>query len=209
MVDQYFKELIHWKLELKKLRELLLETELKEELKWKTPCYTYEGKNVIIVASLKNYCGLSFFKGALLKDKQNLLEKPGKNSQAVRMFQFQGIKEIKAVESSIKEYIQEAIEIEKVGLTVEKPKNLNNDYCPELAETLMNDVALRKSFEALTPGRRRGYNIFISGSKKSSIRLARIEKNRQRIMDGYGIHDCTCGLSKRLPNCDGSHKKLA
>lgn len=207
-VDQYFNELTQWRLELNRLRALLLSTELKEEFKWKTPCYTFNGKNVVIMVGLKNYCGLSFFKGVLMKDKKRVLQKPGKNSQTVKILQFQKMDEIQKTEKLIRNYIQEAIDIERAGLMVDKTKNTNIEYCPELSEMLAKDESFARAFHALTPGRKRGYNIYISGSKKPETRLARIEKNRQRIIDGYGIHDCTCGLSKRGTTCDGSHKQL-
>jgi len=207
-VNQYFQEQTQWKVAMKKLRSLLADTELIEEFKWKAPCYTIDGKNVVILASLKNYCALSFFKGILLKDSKGLLVKPGKNSQSVRMFKFQSIDEVLAVEKTIIAYLKEAIALEKSGAAVANAASINLELCPELKEIFFLDKKYEQAFKSLSPGRQRGYHLFFSAAMKSATIISRIHKNKERILDGYGIHDCSCGLSKRLPSCDGSHKRL-
>ncbi|WP_420387076.1 YdeI/OmpD-associated family protein [Roseivirga sp.] len=177
-----------WTTALKKLRSIVLETGLNEELKWSVPCYTYKGNNILIVSAFKNYASVSFFKGALLKDTDNWLVKPGKNSQAARYLKFTDLSQITAKEEDIKAYIFEAIEIEKAGLKVEFKKN-PEPMPQELIDRLELDSKLKAAFEALTPGKQRGYILHFSQPKQSQTRQSRIEKCVPKILKGRGFHD--------------------
>lgn len=208
-LDQYFEKESKWKKEVNQLRLFLLDCNLKEELKWRQPCYSYNGSNIVLIGAFKNYVTLSFFKGVLLKDKEKHLELPGENSQSVMMFKFNDVSEIIKQEKTIKAYIFEAIEIERLGLKVKLKKSSELELIDELENVLNENKKFRKAFLALTPGRQRAYNIHYSSAKQVKTRISRIEKTKQRILNGYGLNDCTCGLSNRKPNCDGSHKSLA
>ena len=207
-VDEYLNNSKIWQQEMEQLRKLLLDCGLTEEFKWRTPCYCFQGKNVVLIASFKGFCALSFLKGSLLQDPNNLLVSPGENSQSVRFFKFTNLQEIKDQKTILKSYVFEAIEIEKSGLKVNLKSNTELELDPELEKALTSNPNLKKAFEALTPGRQRGYNLYISSSKNSKTRVARIEKYVARILEGKGIHDCVCGLSKKMPSCDGSHKYI-
>ena len=206
--DSYLNNLDRWRAEMVRLREIVLESPLSEDWKWKQPCYTFNKANVVILSDFKAYASLNFFKGSLIKDPLGLLVAPGENSQSSRQLRFTSVAEIDEKEEAIRDYIHAAIEIEKAGLKVEyKPKS---DY-PVPAELLAEfDEApdFKAAFEALTPGRQKGYLLHFGGAKQSKSRTARIEKYRERIFDGKGMQDCVCGLSKKLPRCDGSHKAL-
>ncbi len=208
-LDDYFGKESKWKNEINQLRSFLLDCGLREELKWRQPCYVYNGSNIVLIGAFKNYVTLSFFKGVLLKDKEKHLELPGENSQSVMMYKFTDFKEIIKQEKTIKAYIFEAIEIKRLGLKVELKKSSELELIEELEENLNQDSDFKKAFFALTPGRQRAYNIHYSSAKQVKTRISRIEKTKQRILNGYGLNDCTCGLSKRKPNCDGSHKSHA
>lgn len=179
----------NWKEELLRLRMILQESDLKEESKWGMPCYTYEGKNIIILAAFKEYCSLNFLKGALLKDSKKILVKPGENSQSARLAKFTNVKEIIKVRATLKSYIKEAIELEKSGAKVELKKPSELKLPEELEKKLSKTPALRKAFYALTPGRQRGYLIYFSQAKQSATREARIEKCAKRILEGKGLQD--------------------
>lgn len=193
---------------MEKLRSILLDCLLNEELKWRVPCYTFNNNNIAIIGNFKDYCCISFFKGVLLKDTDKILVSPGENSQSVKLIKFKNLDEIIQKEATVKAYIIEAIEIEKAGLKVDLKKSNELDLCLELSTELNNNKLLKTAFETLTPGRQRAYNIFFSAAKQSETRVKRIEKYKSRILKGQGINDCTCGLSKRKPNCDGSHKLI-
>lgn len=208
-VDDYLNNLTQWQKELMQLREILLATELTEEWKWKQPCYTINKKNVAIISPFKNYCTLSFFKGVLLKDPNKMLVAPGKDSQTTRMFKFTQVAEIVELTPIITATIQEAINIEKSGLQVVMKKTEEFDVPEELTQIFIEMPEFKEAFYQLTPGRQRGYLLNFAAPKQSKTRTARIEKYMDRIFDGKGIHDCVCGLSKRMPTCDGSHKQLA
>lgn len=207
-VDDYILNAKKGQPEIKQLRELLLDCGLTEEFKWRTPCYSFKGKNVVLIGSFKEYCALSFFKGTLLQDSNGILSKPGENSQAIRFFKFRNLEEIIDQKSIIKAYVYEAIEIEKAGLKVNFKSNTELELIKELQQALDKNPTLKTAFEALTPGRQRAYNIYFSGSKQSKTRETRIEKYTERILAGKGFNDCVCGLSKKMPNCDGSHKYI-
>lgn len=207
-VDAYVQNATTWQDELHELRSIVLECQLTEDFKWRAPCYTYQGKNVLMIGELKDSCTLSFFKGALLKDPQGILTKPGENTQAARVIRFTSVREIVELEAVLKSYIQEAIEVEKSGLKVDLEQGREFDLPEELQDKLDESPELKTAFEALTPGRQRAYVIFITGAKQSATRAARVEKYVERILAGKGINDCVCGLSQKMPSCDGSHKQL-
>lgn len=207
-VDDFINNAQKWQPEIKQLRLLLLDCGLTEEFKWRNPCYTFQGNNVVIIGSFKEYCTLSFFKGTLLQDSNGILSKPGENSQAVRFFKFTNVEQIIEKQSIIKSYIYEALEIDKAGIKVIFKSNTELELVAELQIALDKNPALKTAFQALTPGRQRAYNLYFSEAKQSKTRETRIEKYTQRILNGKGINDCICGLSKKMPNCDGSHKYI-
>jgi len=178
-----------WAGELKALREIIQSTGLKEEAKWGVPCYTHEGKNIVLLNSFKEYCNLSFFKGALLKDPAGILIRPTKNSNADRSLRFTGLEKIIETESLIKEYIVEAIEAEKAGLKVKSRSVSGYEVSEEFREMMDNDTVLKDAFEALTPGRQKGYLLHFAQAKQSKTRVSRIERCIPKIMDGIGLND--------------------
>ncbi len=196
-VDNFISNAKKWQSEIIQLRTLLLECGLTEEFKWRNPCYSFQGNNVVLIGSFAAFCSLSFFKGTLLQDSNAVLSKPGENSQSMRFFKFHNLKEIIEQQSIIKAYIYEAIEIEKAGLKVILKSNSELELSEELQVALDKNPDLKTAFQALTPGRQRAYNIYFSASKQSKTRETRIEKYTQRILNGKGINDCTCGLSKK------------
>ncbi len=178
-----------WQKELKKLRTIVLGCGLTEDLKWGVPCYTFEKANVAIVSALKEYCALSFFKGALLKDAKGILDKPGENTQSARLIRFTSVREIVEMESILKEYLHEAIEVEKNGLKVDFKAKTQLVILDELQRKFDELPALQAAFKALTPGRQRGYLLHFSAAKQSQTRLSRIEKCIPHILEGRGFHD--------------------
>ena len=206
-VDAYINKLKTWKAEMEALRAILHEFPLTEELKWGKPCYAFENSNIIIIQGFKEYCGLLFFKGALLKDAKGLLVKPGENTQGGRLIKFKTVQEITKLKAPIKSYIKEAIEVEKLGLKIE-PMEKELVLPDELLAIFKKNAPFKKAFNALTPGRQRAYNMFFTAAKQAATRETRIEKYKKQILDGKGIHDCTCGLSQKMPYCDGSHRQL-
>lgn len=177
-----------WRIELETLRQLLLESELTEDVKWSVPCYTLNNKNVVILTAFKDYACLSFFKGALMKDKEGLFEKHGESSQVFRLLKFTSPDQIVKQKKVIATYLKEAIEIEKSGKKVELVKNLE-PIPEELLEMFKKMPDLKKAFFALTPGRQRGYIIHFSQPKQATTRIGRIEKQIQKIMAGKGFFD--------------------
>jgi uncharacterized protein YdeI (YjbR/CyaY-like superfamily) len=208
-VDDYLSNTTKFQKELELLRSIVLDCGLIEELKWETPCYMFQKTNMILLGAFKDSCIISFLKGALLSDTENLLMKAGENTQAARIIKFTNVKDIVKIKSILKTYIFEAIEIEKAGLKVEPKKHSEYNVPEELKNQFKQKPDFKKAFEALTPGRQRGYLLYFSDSKQSKTREARIEKYTQRIMSGKGINDCVCGLSKKMPGCDGSHKYIS
>jgi uncharacterized protein YdeI (YjbR/CyaY-like superfamily) len=178
----------NWQQELATLRMLVLECGLTEELKWDVPCYTFQSKNILIVAAFKEYAALSFFKGALLQDSEKLLKQHGENSQAVRLFRFTNVSEIIELEPILKAYIFEAIEIEKAGFKVEFKKN-PEPFPQELLDKFAENTAFKTAFERLTAGRQRGYILYFSAPKQSKTRTERIEKWLPTILEGKGMTD--------------------
>ncbi len=207
-VDHYISELSKFKKEMEQLRAIVLDCGLVEELKWGVPCYMYQKTNIIMLGTFKDYCIISFLKGVLLNDAEGLLSQQGENVQSGRVIKFTNVKDIIKLKATIKAYIFESVEIERAGLKVEMKKTEDYEMPEELIATMKKDAKFKKAFEALTPGRKRGYLLHFSGSKQSQTRQARIDACTSRILDGKGFHDCICGLSKKMPNCDGSHKQL-
>ncbi|MCG8372128.1 MAG: YdeI/OmpD-associated family protein [Balneolales bacterium] len=177
-----------WREELIELRRIILKSGLKEEIKWGNPCYTLEGKNVLMLSSLKSCALIGFFKGTLLNDSYGLLVSPGKNSQSDQRLVFTNVETVLDQESIIMEYIRQAIEIEKAGLKVDYKKN-PEPIPEELKIVFENDPALKTAFESLTPGRQRGYILHFSQPKQAKTRFSRIEKCIPKIMEGKGFHD--------------------
>ncbi|MBP6181542.1 YdeI/OmpD-associated family protein [Flavobacterium sp.] len=207
-VDAFISNAKKWQPEIIQLRKLLLDCGLTEEFKWRNPCYCFQGNNVVLIGGFKEYCALSFFKGTLLQDSNRFLCKPGENSQAVRFFKFTHLEEIIAQKAIIKAYVYEAIEIEKAGLKVILKSNTELELVEELQIALNKNPTLKIAFKALTPGRQRAYNLYFSAPKQSKTRETRIENYIPRILNGKGFNDCICGMSKKMPNCDGSHKYI-
>ncbi len=205
-VDEYLGKAKKWQEELFKLQEIILDCQLVEELKWKVPCYTINGKNIVLIHAFKDYCALLFMKGSLLNDSKNILFQQTDNVQSGRQIRFTNIQEIIDLEADLKAYIFEAIEVEKAGLKIEYKKTEDFEIPEEFKIVLIENQAIKAAFEALTPGRQKGYLLHFSGAKQSATRSSRIENSIDRILKGKGINDCICGLSKRMPNCDGSHK---
>ena len=177
-----------WSEELLILRSIVLHAGLKEELKWSMPCYTIDGKNILIIAAFKDYCSVSFFKGALLKDTKQLLATPGENSNASRQFKFTDTKQIIKFEKEILQYIKEAIVIEQSGAKIPKPES-EKEIIAELKLEFKNNPGLENAFYKLTPGRQRGYLIYFSDAKQTATRTSRIQKYITKILDGKGFHD--------------------
>jgi uncharacterized protein YdeI (YjbR/CyaY-like superfamily) len=205
-VDEYLDKAKKWQDELIKLREIVLDCQLVEELKWKVPCYTINGKNIVLIHAFKEYCALLFMKGSLLNDSKNILFQQTDNVQSGRQIRFTNIQEIIDLETDLKAYIFEAIEVEKAGLKIEYKKTEDFEIPEEFKTVLNENQEIKAAFERLTPGRQKGYLLHFSSAKQSATRSSRIENSINRIINGKGINDCICGLSKRMPNCDGSHK---
>ncbi len=159
---------------------------LVEEIKWAVPCYTFQQNNILIVAAFKEYCALSFFKGSLLQDAEDILCKPGEETQSVRLIRFTNVREILRMEPVLKAYIYEAIEVEKAGL---KANNTKNDTLPvpeEFQQKLLTDPILKQAFSKLTPGRQRGYLLYFSSPRQAKTRESRIAKSLRKILEGKG-----------------------
>ena len=188
-VDWYFTKAQKWQKEIKKLRTIVLDCDLNEELKWGVPCYTFEKKNIVLIHVFKEYCALLFFKGALLNDPNGILKKPGENTQAARQIRFTTVREIVEMEPILKAYIYEAIEVEEAGLKVPVKKTSAFTIPEEFQKKLDKTPALKTAFKALTPGRQRGYILYFSAPKQSKTRASRIEKYIPQILDGKGLDD--------------------
>jgi uncharacterized protein YdeI (YjbR/CyaY-like superfamily) len=188
-VDGYLRKAKQWQAELEKLRMIILDCQLTEELKWGKPCYTFQKSNIVIIIPLKEYCALMFCKGALLNDANGILMKPGENTQAGRWIKFSSVREIVEMETILKAYIHEAIEVEKTGLKVNFKKNTELIFPEEFQNKLDGNPALKTAFDALTPGRQRAYNLYFSAAKQSKTRELRVEKCVQKILNGKGLDD--------------------
>jgi uncharacterized protein YdeI (YjbR/CyaY-like superfamily) len=188
-VDEFLRKAKKWREEFEKLRAICLDCGLTEELKWGKPCYMYQGSNIVLIHGFKEYCALLFFKGAVLKDPNGILIQQTENVQAARQIRFTNVREIVEMEPILKACIREAIEVEKAGLEVSYKKT-SEFVIPEEFQNRLNQVpALKKAFDALTPGRQRGYILYFSAAKQSKTREARVEKCVQQILHGKGLND--------------------
>jgi uncharacterized protein YdeI (YjbR/CyaY-like superfamily) len=188
-VDFFFTKAKKWKEEFEKLRIIILDCGLTEELKWGQPCYTFEKSNIVLMHGFKEYCALLFFKGALLKDKKGILIQQTENVQAARQIRFTNVREIVKMERVLKAYIYEAVEVEEAGLKVNFKKTTDFKIPEEFQSKLDKTPALKKAFAALTPGRQRAYIFYFSSAKQSKTRASRVEKYVQKILEGKGIDD--------------------
>ncbi|MCX5775012.1 MAG: DUF1801 domain-containing protein [Firmicutes bacterium] len=188
-LDFYFEGATKWHDEVAALRRIVLKGELTETLKWGVPCYAYNGANVVLIHTFKDYCALLFIKGAILKDPQGILVQQTENVQAGRQVRFTSLRQIMTQEATLKAYVAEAVETEKAGLKVAFKKDTELKLVEEFRLSLDQNAALRKAFDALTPGRQRAYNLYFSGAKQSATRVARIEKCIPQILKGKGLDD--------------------
>jgi len=188
-VDAVLKKNKTWREEFQKLRTIVLDCQLTEELKWGQPCYTFQKKNIVVIHGFKEYCALLFFKGALLKDANGILVQQTKNVQAARQIRFTNLHEITEIEPTLKAYIREAVEVEKAGLKVSLKTTTEFDIPEEFQNELDGNPALQAAFESLTPGRQRGYLLYFSAAKQAKTRVSRIEKCMRQILDGKGLKD--------------------
>ena len=188
-VDFYFSKSEKWQKEIEKLRTIVLDCQLNEELKWGVPCYTFQKSNIVLIHEFKEYCALLFFKGALLNDANGILIQQTENVQSARQIRFTHIQEIIDLEPVLKTYIYEAIEVEKAGLKVELKKTKEFNVPEEFEAKLNTDSDLKTAFYALTPGRQRGYLLHFSAAKQSKTRESRIEKSIPQILNGKGLDD--------------------
>ena len=188
-VDEYLKKARKWQEEMEKLRLIILDCQLTEELKWGKPCYTFQKTNIVLIVGFKEYCALIFCKGALLNDAHGLLIKPGENTQAGRQIRFTKVREIVEMEPILKGYIHEAIEAEKAGLQVNYKKHTELIFPEEFQNKIDEIPALKTAFQALTPGRQRAYHLYFSAAKQSKTRESRVEKWMPQILQGKGLDD--------------------
>lgn len=187
--DAFFSKAKHWHEEYLKLRAIILECKLDEDYKWMHPCYTLDGKNIVLIHGFKEYCAILFFKGALLKDPEGILIQQTENVQSGRQLRFTTVEEIVKQEAIIKEYVMEAIDVEKKGLKVELKKTYEYEIPDEFQDKLDEFPDLKKAFESLTPGRQRNYIYYFSQAKQSKTRNARVKKYIPKILEGKGMND--------------------
>ena len=207
-INAFFEKGSAWQECMQALRKIVLQCGLDETMKWGVPCYIHEGKNILLLHGFKHYCAINFFKGALLSDKEQLLIQQTENVQAGRQIRFTEARTIKKQAAILEAYIKEAIALEHSNVKHLLPEKRTLDLPDELLQHFSNNVSLEEAFKALTPGRQRGYLLHFSEAKQSATITKRILAAQSKILMGKGLHDCTCGLSKRMPQCDGSHKLL-
>src|SRR5688500_7326170 len=188
-VDLFLSRAEKWREEFETLRTIALECGLTEELKWGQPCYTFEERNIVLVHGFKDYCALLFFKGALLTDGMRLLLTQTENVQAARQIRFTSVRAIVKLGPVLKAYVREAIEVEKAGLKVPLKKTSEFKIPEEFQSKLDGTPALKRAFDALTPGRQRAYLLYFSAPKQSKTKESRIEKSIPRILIGKGLND--------------------
>ena len=187
--DDFFANAEVWQDEFEQLRAILLDCQLDEELKWGQACYTYQNKNIVLIHGFKEYCALLFFKGALLNDPNGILVQQSENVQSARQIRFTNAKQITRMKAALKAYVYEAIEVERAGLKVKLKKVEEYPVVEEFQKKLNSKPALKKAFEALTPGRQRGYLLYFSSAKQSKTRADRVEKCTKLILAGKGLND--------------------
>ncbi|MFC2064985.1 YdeI family protein [Chloroflexota bacterium] len=188
-VNEFIENASQWQQEYEQLRRIVLDCDLSEEMKWMHPCYMYEDTNIVLIHGFKKYCALLFTKGVLLKDEMGILVQQTKNVQAARQIRFTNADEIVEMESILKTYIKEAIEVEKAGLKVKYKEPAEFVVAEEFRKKLDDIPALKTAFDALTPGRQRAYYLYFSAPKQSKTRQSRVEKMIQPILDGKGLND--------------------
>ena len=188
-VDAFLGRAKQWQEEFEKLRMIVLDSGLTEELKWGVPCYTFEGRNVVLIHGFKEYCALLFVKGALLHDAKGVLITQTENTQAARQIRFTNVREIVEMEPILKAYISEAMEVEKAGLKVDFKETTEFKMPEEFQNKLDEMPALKTAFGALTPGRQRAYLLYFAAPKQAQTRESRVEKCTQQILDGKGLND--------------------
>ncbi|TGK59477.1 hypothetical protein EHQ27_00205 [Leptospira wolffii] len=188
-VDVFLIKAETWRKEFEKLREILLECKLTEELKWGVPCYTLGKNNIVLMHGFKEYCALLFFKGALLKDPKGILIRQTENVQSARQIRFTDVREMTKLKTVLKAYISEAIKVEESGLKVNFKKSSEFAVPEEFLSKLDEVPGLKTAFDALTPGRQRGYLLHFSSAKQSKTRESRIEKCIRKILNGKGLDD--------------------
>ena len=188
-VDAFLGRAKQWQEEFGKLRMIVLDSGLTEELKWGVPCYTLEGRNVVLIHGFKEYCALLFVKGALLHDAKGVLITQTENTQAARQIRFTNVREIVEMEPILKAYISEALEVEKAGLKVDFKETTEFKMPEEFQNKLDEMPALKTAFHALTPGRQRAYLLYFAAPKQAQTRESRVEKCTQQILDGKGLND--------------------
>jgi uncharacterized protein YdeI (YjbR/CyaY-like superfamily) len=188
-VDGFFRKAKKWRDEFEKLRAIVLDCDLNEELKWGQPCYTFEGKNVVLIHGFKEYCALLFFKGVLLRDPDGILIQQTENVQSTRQIRFTNVREIVRLKTGLNAYIHEAIEVERAGLRVKLKKTSDFAIPDEFQDKLDQLPALKTAFDALTPGRQRAYIFYFSAAKQSKTRESRVEKWMPQILKGKGLDD--------------------
>lgn len=186
-VDNYIEQSQKWPVEMARLRPLLLDAGLDEQIKWRSPCFTHNGKNIAIFQEMNDFLSLMFFKGALLKDSAGVLVDQGPNSRSARRIEFRSVQQVEQLAEVISAYVTEAIAVEEAGLEVGPPPAI--ELVGELQEALSADPALATAFKSLTPGRQREYNMHIAGAKQAKTRLARVEKLTAKILAGKGLRD--------------------
>ncbi|MCL1675184.1 YdeI/OmpD-associated family protein [Elizabethkingia meningoseptica] len=187
--DFFFDQSEKWQKEFEKLRAIILDTGLDEELKWGCPCYTYHGRNIVLIHGFKEYCAILFFKGALLNDTGKILIQQSENVQAARQIRFTNQEEISKLEKEIRLYVYEALEVEKSGVKVPMKTTKEFEIAEEFQHKLNTDTVLKEAFEALTPGRQRAYLLYFSSAKQPKTRESRIEKCIPQILTGKGLND--------------------
>lgn len=187
--DFYFAENGRWHAELVQLRTMILDCGLAEEVKWGTPCYTWQNRNIVLIHTFKEYCAMLFFKGALLNDPKGILIQQSENVQAARQIRFTEVKQITKQAAALKAYVYEAIEVEKAGLKVPMKKSTEFAVPDEFQTQLNKNKKLKTAFEALTPGRQRAYLLYFAAPKQAKTRESRIEKYTQQILEGKGLND--------------------
>lgn len=197
-----------WQAEMTTLCDILRGCGLEEDLKWGAPCYAAEGRNIVLVNGFKPHAVLVFPQGALLDDPSGLLVVPGENSRSARQTRFTDLESVRKHEAAIRALVREAVRVSASGETVAPLAAEDVPVPEELTAAFEQEPALKTAFEALTPGRRKAYLLHFGEAAQAKTRIARLEKARDRILCGKGLNDCVCGLSKRMPGCDGSHKAL-
>jgi len=188
-VDRFLRDAKKWQPEFRKLRAIILDCQLTEELKWGTPCYTFQNRNIVLMHGFKEYCALLFFKGALLKDRKRILVQQTENVQATRQIRFTSVSEIIRIQATVSAYIHEAIKVEEAGLKVDFKKTADFRIPQEFQDKLDVVPGLNTAFQTLTPGRQRAYLLHFSQPKQSKTRQSRVEKSIKPILAGKGLND--------------------